>query len=198
MRADLASVGTYSVRAHLLSRRNDLEGAALAVEQTDAMLPRPTGAFWWLMTETRILLAPALVTLGRGADAATRLDEAAATLAEHPDSGRLVDGHHEPLRTLRLASRLEPSDELSGAKRRILRLLSSDLSLREIGRELYLSQNTVKTRSTRSTARSVCPGAPRPCASPGSGRRPCVAIHPGEPVRGARFSPGRALQSRHR
>lgn len=35
--------------------------------------------------------------------------------------------------------------QISDAERRVLRLLASDLSLREIGRELFLSLNTVKT-----------------------------------------------------
>jgi LuxR family transcriptional regulator, maltose regulon positive regulatory protein len=39
-------------------------------------------------------------------------------------------------------------------RRRILRLLATDLSLREIGRELYLSTNTVKTH-TRSIYRKL-------------------------------------------
>jgi LuxR family maltose regulon positive regulatory protein len=155
MRADLASVGTYSVVAHLLSRRGDLEGAALAVERANAMLPRLTEAFWWLMVETRILLAPVLAALGRTAEAATRLEEAAALLAAHPDAGKLPDWHRETERKLRLAGRRrQPSPELSEAERRILRLLATDLSLREIGRELYLSTNTVKTH-TRSIYRKL-------------------------------------------
>ena len=36
-------------------------------------------------------------------------------------------------------------DELTEAELRILRLLASDLSQREIGQELYLSLNTVKS-----------------------------------------------------
>jgi LuxR family transcriptional regulator, maltose regulon positive regulatory protein len=47
-----------------------------------------------------------------------------------------------------------PSQELSDAERRILRLLATDLSLPEIGRELYLSANTVKTH-TRSIYRKL-------------------------------------------
>jgi LuxR family maltose regulon positive regulatory protein len=43
--------------------------------------------------------------------------------------------------------RRQPSQELSDAERRILRLLASDLSLPEIGRELSLSTNTVKTHT---------------------------------------------------
>src|SRR5262249_20989368 len=65
MRADLAAVGTYSVVAHLLGRRGDHEGAGVAVERANAKLPRLTEAFWWLMIETRILLAPVLAALGR-------------------------------------------------------------------------------------------------------------------------------------
>jgi len=59
------------------------------------------------------------------------------------------------MRKLRLAHRRpQPTQELSDAERRILRLLDSDLSLGEIGRELYLSKNTVKTH-TRSIYRKL-------------------------------------------
>src|SRR5262245_1659981 len=47
----------------------------------------------------------------------------------------------------RARRRRAPSPALSDAERRILRLLATDLSLREIGRELYLSTNTVKTHT---------------------------------------------------
>jgi LuxR family maltose regulon positive regulatory protein len=148
MRADLASVGTYSVVAHLRCRRGDLEGAAVAVERANALLPRLTKGFWWLMIETRILLALALAALGRAVEATTRLEEAEALLAAHPDAGTLVDWHQETVQALRPAGRRRlPSPELSDAERRILRLLATDLSLPEIGRELYLSTNTVKTHT---------------------------------------------------
>ena len=107
------------------------------------------------MIETRVLLAPVLAELGRGAEAATRLDEAEALLAAHDDAGRLPDWHQETVRSLRLAGRRrEPSPELSDAEWRILRLLATDLSLSQIGRELYLSTNTVKTH-TRSIYRKL-------------------------------------------
>ena len=88
MRGDLASVVTYSVVAHLLSRRGDLDGAAVALRRANERLPRLTEAFWWLMIETRILLAPVLAALGRGDEAAACLDEAQALLAAHGDAGR--------------------------------------------------------------------------------------------------------------
>jgi LuxR family maltose regulon positive regulatory protein len=145
MRFNLANVATYSVVAHLLSREGDLDGAAAAVERANALLPRLTEGFWWLMIETRILLAPALLALERGDEALARLSEAKALLGEHADAGRLPQWYAEAVRTVGLAERRPtPSKELSDAERRILRLLASDLTLREIGRELYLSLNTVK------------------------------------------------------
>ena len=41
----------------------------------------------------------------------------------------------------------DSADELSERELAVLRLLSSQLSLREIGNELYVSQNTVKTHT---------------------------------------------------
>ena len=144
MRANLANVATYSVVARLLSRRGDLERAAEAVEHANALLPRLAEGFWWLMIETRILLAPTLVALGRRDEGLARLSEAEALLAEHPDSGRLPEWHAEASRKLR---RPQPSQALTDAERRVLGLLATDLTLRDIGRELYLSLNTVKTHT---------------------------------------------------
>jgi LuxR family maltose regulon positive regulatory protein len=146
MRNDLAAVGTYSIVAQLLWRTGDMDGAAQAVERANALLPRLTEAFWWLMIETRILLAPVLAALDRTAEALERLDEATTLLIEHPDAGKLPDWHREATNALHPARRsAQPGQELSDAEGRVLRLLATDLSLREIGRELYLSVNTVKT-----------------------------------------------------
>jgi LuxR family maltose regulon positive regulatory protein len=146
MRSNLANVATFSVVAHLCWCRGDLDGAGAAVERANGLLPRLTEGFWWLMVETRILLAPVLVALGRRDEAVARLSEAEALLAEHPDAGRLPDWHAETVRDLADPGRPR-SQELSEAERRILRLLAGDLTLREIGRELYLSVNTVKTHT---------------------------------------------------
>ena len=88
--------------------------------------------------------------------------------------------HAEILRKLHLQrTHAQSSQELSDAERRVLRLLASDLSLREIGRELFLSMNTVKTHkraiyrklgvSSRTEAvRAVqAPAQPTPDNSPG-------------------------------
>ena len=142
----MPSIATYSVIANLLSRRGDLEETALAVDRAKELLPKVSEVSWWQMIVTRILLAPALVSLGRGEEAATLLDEAGALLVVHGDAGQLPEWHDKTVAKLRLASHhLQSSQELSDAERRILRLLASDLTLREIGRELYVSLNTVRT-----------------------------------------------------
>jgi LuxR family transcriptional regulator, maltose regulon positive regulatory protein len=152
LRNYLPSVGAFAVSAHLLSRRGDLDAAAVAVERTYDLMPKLTEAYWWQMIESRILLGPALAALGRTEEAEARLDEAATLLETHRDAGRLHEWRDKAAREVR--GRRGRSDELSEAERRVLRLLTGDLSLREIGRELYLSQNTVKTH-TRSIYRKL-------------------------------------------
>jgi LuxR family maltose regulon positive regulatory protein len=135
------------VYANLLSRRDELEAAAGAVERTYELLPKLTEAYWWQMIEARILLGPALAALGRADEAEERLAEAAALLETHRDAGRMPDWLQAATHEVRGRRGSKPSTELSNAERRILRLLTGDLTLREIGRELYLSQNTVKTHT---------------------------------------------------
>jgi len=151
LRNYLPSVGAFAITAYLLTRQSDLDAAATAVERAYDLLPRVTQAYWWQMIQSRILLGPALAALGRKDEAETRLQEAAALLEEHPDAGRMHEWREAAVSEVR--GRKRP-DELSEAEQRILRLLTSELTLREIGRELYLSQNTVKTH-TRSIYRKL-------------------------------------------
>ena len=100
LRNYLPSVCTYAVVANLLSRRGDLDGAAVAIERANELLPRLTEAYWWLMIEMRIRLAPVLAVLGRREEAARRLEEAEALLAARDDAGTLHDWHLEANRRL--------------------------------------------------------------------------------------------------
>jgi LuxR family maltose regulon positive regulatory protein len=141
----MPSVYAYSVIADILSRRGQHDEAAVAVQRATELLPQLTEVYWLRMIEIRVRLAPVLATLGRRDEAETRLEEAAALLAQHSDAGVLPEWHQEAVQTVRgIRSR---SRDLSDAERRVLRLLATDLTLREIGRELYLSQNTVKTHT---------------------------------------------------
>jgi LuxR family maltose regulon positive regulatory protein len=90
-------------------------------------------------------LALALITLARlrPEHAAASLAEASNVIESCPDPGFLrADGVRPPRR--RTASR---GDELSDREFDVLRLLSTRLTLREIGGELFVSENTVKTHA---------------------------------------------------
>ena len=69
-----------------------------------------------------------------------------AVLDHQEDIGKLGEWTEQAARGLRhnRRSQSRPS-ELTDAERRILPLLDSRLTMREIGRELYLSHNTVRT-----------------------------------------------------
>jgi LuxR family maltose regulon positive regulatory protein len=75
-----------------------------------------------------------------------------------------------PVLRRRAVRRRQPSRGLSDAEHRILRLLATDLSLREIGRELYLSPNTVKTH-TRAIYRKLGVSSRTEAVKAGSPRR---------------------------
>jgi LuxR family maltose regulon positive regulatory protein len=105
-----------------------------------------------------ILLASIRARRGRLHQAEKTLDAARDMLAELPDPGRLPAMAGE-VATLLVQTRADADggpirDPLSPAELEILRLLATDLSQREIGKELYLSLNTVKTH-TRSVYRKL-------------------------------------------
>jgi LuxR family maltose regulon positive regulatory protein len=143
----MPNIATYSVVAAVHTSRGDLEAVARAVARAEALLPRLTDAFWWQLCLTHILLAPALVALGRNDEATRLLDESAAVLNTHPDTGQLPHWQTEATRLLTSSKPGRHSTSLTTAEKRVLRLLDSDLTLREIGRELYLSLNTVRTHT---------------------------------------------------
>ena len=91
-----------------------------------------------------------LGALGRRDAARARLDEAGELLASCADAGTLARAFAQAQRAPGLAApRPLPAsgEELSDRELGVLRMLHSPLSLREIGAELYLSLNTVKTHT---------------------------------------------------
>ena len=121
--------------AHAHELRGDKIAALAEAERALEFVRRGPG---------RLELALALITLAR-----LRPEHAAASLAEArnviescPDPGFLRAGVRPPHR--RAAS---GGDELSDREFDVLRLLSTRLTLREIGGELFVSENTVKTHA---------------------------------------------------
>jgi LuxR family transcriptional regulator, maltose regulon positive regulatory protein len=90
-----------------------------------------------------IELGVGLAATGDARGAAATFDEAEEVIAGCRDPGALPNRLAAARRTARIMRAAAPGAELSDRERTVLRLLNSGLSEREIGRELYLSFNTV-------------------------------------------------------
>jgi LuxR family transcriptional regulator, maltose regulon positive regulatory protein len=102
----------------------------------------------WVTLEVLLALAPIRFTRGDTPGAEGLLDEARALLAELEDAGDLPRRLEETDRLLRRSGRDAGFGQtLTDREMAVLRLMPSDMSLREIGGQLYLSLNTVKTHS---------------------------------------------------
>jgi LuxR family maltose regulon positive regulatory protein len=109
--------------------------------------PEPSVEHAWSL----LLLAGVRRRRGRLADARHALNRARDALAEVSDAGRLrevvVGEERELAEAEARAGRGEMVEPPTEAELNVLRLLATDLSLREIGGELFLSVNTVKTHT---------------------------------------------------
>jgi LuxR family maltose regulon positive regulatory protein len=113
------------------------------------LTPALTCALPWLAVQVRLELGSAYVTLRDREAAQLVLDEAREILAERPGLGVLSE------RIDRLADEIAAMPEaangtgtgLTAAELRVLPLLSTHLSFREIGERLYVSRNTIKTQA---------------------------------------------------
>ena len=146
--------------------RCDLAGAEIAISRSLVLNRRGQAP---VETANALLhLARVHVRQGHDAVANDETNEAAMLIRACPDPGPriqrlLAQAEARDHRAVRGTSR-QTGDELSEGEFRVLRLLASDLTQREIGAELYLSLNTIKSH-TRSIFRKL--GA--------SSREQCVA-----------------------
>jgi len=146
--------------------RCDLAGAEIAISRSLVLNRRGQAP---VETANALLhLARVHVRQGHDAVANDETSEAAMLIRACPDPGPriqrlLAQAEARDHRAVRGTSR-QTGDELSEGEFRVLRLLASDLTQREIGAELYLSLNTIKSH-TRSIFRKL--GA--------SSREQCVA-----------------------
>jgi LuxR family transcriptional regulator, maltose regulon positive regulatory protein len=104
----------------------------------------------WPTLETLLRFASLLLDIGDRAEAVALLDEARNILTSLPDGAEAQLSRLERLEqriTTRQARVISPPDTLTEREVAVLRLLGGTLSLREIGQEMHLSQNTIKTHT---------------------------------------------------
>jgi LuxR family transcriptional regulator, maltose regulon positive regulatory protein len=144
---------TYAARGIILLARGDVEGADECFERATTLARRGGDA---------IEIAHALLWLGCGrvrtgdtAGAADALRAAQAQLAgaRVPGLAELTKALETEVREVPAVPAAEPGatsgEPLSAAELRVLELLPSDLTYREIAARLYLSLNTVRTHGQR-------------------------------------------------
>jgi ATP/maltotriose-dependent transcriptional regulator MalT len=131
-----------------LAAQGKPDAARSELEQALRVRRRWIGLSPWPTVEVMLRLAPVLADLGDRAGAAALLDEVRQALKSRPDG---ADAQLARLTELerRLAHRslAAPGEPITEREQEVLRLLQGTLSLRDIGRELYLSPNTIKTHT---------------------------------------------------
>lgn len=124
--------------------RGDPEAALPVLERSLELRGRQPGVH---RAHALLALVPVRLALGDVPAARGLVGEARAMVAECPDPGALPALVASTVMALGASSR-DPRVEMarpSDAQLRVLRLLPTDLSYREIGRELYVSHDTVKS-----------------------------------------------------
>jgi LuxR family transcriptional regulator, maltose regulon positive regulatory protein len=103
----------------------------------------------WLAIQTHVSLVAAYVALRDRDRARTALERLELVVDRRPELGALsddVDAARVSVRKL-LDEREEASTGLTAAELRLLPLLATHLSFREIGERLFVSRNTIKTQA---------------------------------------------------
>jgi LuxR family maltose regulon positive regulatory protein len=146
-----ALVALLATAAHARSaaRRGDLAAAEASLAETDELLGCATPAVPWLATLALLELAHVRLALADSAGARVLLRRVTDIVRVRPRLGVLTEQAAELDRQTHALS--EPqgrwASSLTPAERRLLPLLATHLSFREIGSHLYISRNTVKTQA---------------------------------------------------
>ncbi|HYI19058.1 MAG TPA: LuxR C-terminal-related transcriptional regulator, partial [Solirubrobacteraceae bacterium] len=145
---DAACALVYAVSALVRSQRDRVESAREDLERAAVLLALADPVPWYDV-EVRIVIARAALRLGDVTRARDALGEAERRL---PRAGgavvlaRWLDDLRAQIEAFALTALIGPSS-LTTAELRVLRVLPTHLSFREIGRHLHVSANTVKTHA---------------------------------------------------
>ena len=141
---------TLAASGHLAERAGDPAGAREAFERAAVLARR--GVARPDLVYSLVGLAPRLAATGDAAAARDALREARQTVADSASPGvlpHLVANAERRVRGQAAPRSHVVVEDLSQRELAVLRLLPSELSLREIAGTLYISHNTVKTHAQR-------------------------------------------------
>ena len=140
---------TYVASARAALRHNNWTRAATDMERASQLTPLLTYALPWLAVQVRLELARAHLSLVNWSSAADVMGEVDELLARRPDLGVLNVQAAELQQRLAASNQLDDNwaSSLTGAELRLLPLLTTHLSFREIAERLFVSRNTVKTQA---------------------------------------------------
>jgi LuxR family maltose regulon positive regulatory protein len=148
--ADQPTMGlVLAVSALGRARLGQLEAAAGDAGDAARLLERLGDAAPWYRAEAGIVLGRVMLALNDVASARSLLDAAAFAVGSLPDGAVLAAWLAEARERVdaRCASAAVEPASLTVAELRIMRLLPTHLSFREMGSQLYVSPNTVKTQA---------------------------------------------------
>ena len=153
VRGDLGTVPqtvmAYAATAAVCAAEGRFEAARRELEPVLDLRRKNSGLGPWTTIVPTLLLARIRLELGDAAGAAELADEAREVLAALPDGTEALQARLADLGRRIAGPAREPHDAepLTEREVAVLRMLGGTLSLREIGTELYVSANTVKTHT---------------------------------------------------
>jgi LuxR family maltose regulon positive regulatory protein len=139
---------TYAIGARIALAQGDPVRARSRVRDTEALELGLSYAIPTIGLQTDILVARCAMGLGDVGSAARYLAHADEVVEHRPHLGTLVtelEAARDDLEALRSSTTGAPS--LTPAESRLLPLLTTHMSFREVGAELFISPHTVKTQA---------------------------------------------------
>jgi LuxR family maltose regulon positive regulatory protein len=148
---------TFAVKARAAMNVGDARTARKNVESAEQLLPLLTRAFAHLAIETRLQLIRACVALGDVGAAAARLLEVDHMLRSGREFGLLREEAEELSAQIEEIRTSAPNGlGLTPAELRLLPLLATQLSFREIAEQIFVSIHTVKAQVTLDLQEAQC------------------------------------------
>ena len=144
-----SSALVFAVSALVRAHRDRVEAAQDDRRQAQELLARLVDPPPWYALETRVALARTMLRLGDATASRTLLSQAERLLhavADAPLAARWVEDGRRQADTFATSVLAGPAS-LTNAELRVLRLLPTHLSFREMGLNLHVTANTVKTHA---------------------------------------------------